>query len=164
MTRIIGRTAGSNLGKPAVVAGVGILLISVLAGLANFGAVEGLVIGGDATTTAHDILASETTFRLAIAAFVVVAVLDVIVAWALYAFFALVGYLIYRSGSSPKPLGVLVAVAGAGYLVDSFGALLFSDYALSVGAVTFVGEFLLMLWLLLRGRTVASPPLRGRTP
>jgi hypothetical protein len=58
----------------------------------------------------------------------------------------------------------LVAVAGAGYLVDSFGALLFSDYALSVGAVTFVGEFLLMLWLLLRNRTVASPPLRGRTP
>jgi hypothetical protein len=56
-----------------VVAGVGILLISVLAGLANFGAVEGLVTGDDATTTAHDILASEETFRLAIAAFVVVA-------------------------------------------------------------------------------------------
>jgi hypothetical protein len=173
MTRVIGRTAGSNLGKPAVMAGVGILLISVLAGLADFGAVKGLVTGGDATTTAHDILASETTFRLAIAAFVVVAVLDVITdfhdIWTagLVLFgshLLLVGYLIYRSGFAPKPLGVLVAVAGAGYLVDSFGALLFSDYALSVGAVTFVGEFLLMLWLLLRNRTVASPPLRGRTP
>ncbi|MDT7552732.1 MAG: hypothetical protein QOI16_1268 [Pseudonocardiales bacterium] len=114
MTRVIGRTAGSNLGKPAVMAGVGILLISVLAGLADFGAVKGLVTGGDATTTAHDILASETTFRLAIAAFVVVAVLDVITdfhdIWTagLVLFgshLLLVGYLIYRSGFAPNLWG-----------------------------------------------------------
>jgi hypothetical protein len=70
-----------------VVAGVGILLITVLAGLANFGAIESLVTGGDATKTAHDILASESSFRLAIGAFVLVAVLDAVVAWGLYAFF-----------------------------------------------------------------------------
>ena len=68
----------------------------------------------------------------------------------------LIGYLIYRSGFAPKILGVLVAIAGAGYLVDSFGALLFSDYAISVSAVTFVGEFLLMVWLLFKGRTIPS--------
>jgi len=43
-------------------------------------------------------------------------------------------------GFAPKLLSVLVATAGAGYLVDSFGALLFSDYAISVSAVTFVGD------------------------
>jgi hypothetical protein len=234
MTEVIGTTATSesSLHRFAVVAGVGILLISVLAGFANFGAVENLVAGGDATTTAQDILASEGMFRLAIAAFVVVAVLDAVVAWALYAFFTpvnrevallagwlrlayaavfavaisqlagtlhllrnadylrtftpdqlhtqallkitdfhdiwtvslvlfgthlvLIGYLVYRSGFAPKLLGVLVAIAGAGYLMDSFGALLFSDYAISVSAVTFVGEFLLMVWLLFKGRTIPS--------
>jgi uncharacterized protein DUF4386 len=87
VTRVIGTTATSELSlhRSAVVAGVGILLISVLAGLANFGAVDTLVTGGDATKTAQDILASKGTFRLAIAAFVIVAVLDV--AWGLYAFF-----------------------------------------------------------------------------
>ena len=42
MTRVIGTTATSesSLHRSAVVAGVGILLISVLAGLANFGAVN----------------------------------------------------------------------------------------------------------------------------
>jgi hypothetical protein len=80
-------TPEPTLRKPAVVAGVGILLISVLAGLANFGAVEGLVTGGDATKTALDILAAEGLFRLAISAFVLVAVLDAVVAWGLYAFF-----------------------------------------------------------------------------
>jgi hypothetical protein len=176
MTGVIGTpptstpTAEPTLRRPAVVAGVGILLISILAGLANFGAVEGLVTGDDATTTAHDILASEETFRLVVAAFVVVAVLDAVVAWALYAFFTpvnrelalLAGWLrlayaaVFTVAISLKLLGILVAVAGAGYLVDSFGALLFSGHALSVAAVTFVGEFLLMLWLLVKGRNFPS--------
>ena len=38
----------------------------------------------------------------------------------------LIGYLVYRSGFAPKLLGLLVAIAGAGYLIDSFGALLAS--------------------------------------
>jgi hypothetical protein len=62
----------------------------------------------------------------------------------------------YRSGFAPKLLGVLVAVAGAGYLVHSFAALLFTGYGVSVGAFTFVGEFLLMLWLLIKGRTISA--------
>jgi len=68
----------------------------------------------------------------------------------------LVGYLTHRSGFAPKLLGLLVAVAGVGYLVDGFAALLFADYAVSVGAFTFVGEFLLMLWLLIKGRNIPS--------
>lgn len=66
----------------------------------------------------------------------------------------LIGYLAFRSGYVPRVLGVLLAVAGAGYLVDSLGGLLVEDYSLSVGAVTFIGEALLMVWLLVRGRKV----------
>ena len=47
-------------------------------------------------------------------------------------------------------------MAGVGYLVDSFAALLFAGYAVSVSAFTFVGEFLLMVWLLFKGRTIPA--------
>ena len=47
-------------------------------------------------------------------------------------------------------------MAGVGYLVDSFAALLFTEYAVSLSAFTFVGEFLLMLWLLIKGRTISA--------
>jgi hypothetical protein len=53
MTEVIDTTARAapTLRTPALVAGVGVLLISILAGLAYFGAVEALVTGGDATTS-----------------------------------------------------------------------------------------------------------------
>jgi hypothetical protein len=67
----------------------------------------------------------------------------------------LIGYLAYRSGYVPRVLAVLIAIAGAGYLVDSFGGLLVASYSINVAAFTFVGEALLMLWLLVKGRNVA---------
>lgn len=70
----------------ALIAGVGLLLMAVLAGIANFGAIEGLVTKDDATKTAHDILASQEAFRFALLALVFVAILDVVVAWALFGF------------------------------------------------------------------------------
>jgi hypothetical protein len=62
-----------------------------------------------------------------------------------------IGYLAYRSGSVPRILGMLLAVAGLGYLFDSFGAVL-SEGAPTVSSVTFFGEFLLAIWLLIRSR------------
>jgi hypothetical protein len=60
------------------------------------------------------------------------------------------GYLLFRSTDFPNFLGVLVVVAGGGYLVDSFGTILTADYSWTIGAFTFVGEALLILWLLWR--------------
>jgi hypothetical protein len=57
------------------------------------------------------------------------------------------GYLLFKSADFPKFLGVLVILAGAGYLIDSFGTILVPDYALTIGAFTFIGEALLILWL-----------------
>ena len=52
----------------------------------------------------------------------------------------------------PKIFGILLVIAGAGYLVDGFGAVLVQDYAISIGAFTFVGEVALIFWLLISGR------------
>jgi hypothetical protein len=68
---------------------------------------------------------------------------------------ALVGYLAYRSGFVPRGIGVLLVVAGAGYAYDSFAALLTEGPAFAVSNVTFVGELLLGLWLLLRGHRIS---------
>jgi hypothetical protein len=66
----------------------------------------------------------------------------------------LIGYLAYRSGYLPRILGVLLVLAGLGYAFDSAGRVL-SESALEVSTVTFVGEFLLCLWLLIRGRRMS---------
>lgn len=193
--------------RAGMIAGLGLLAMSVLAGFANFGVVE-RVAGPQDTTTA--------LFRVAVLALVVVVALDVLVAWALREFFApvhhavatlaawfrlayaavflvaiadlfaaagsaealariddfrgvwdlglvlfgvhlvLVGYLAHRSRNLPTVLGVLVAVAGLGYVVDGAATVLVADYAVNLAAVTFVGEVLLMLWLLVRARGTAS--------
>jgi len=68
----------------------------------------------------------------------------------------LIGYLAYKSGYVPKPVGVLLVIAGFGYLVDSFGTLLVSDYSVNVAAFTGVGEVVLLIWLLVKGRRVTE--------
>ena len=47
-------------------------------------------------------------------------------------------------------------ILGLGYAVDSFGVVLFAGYALEVATFTFVGEVVLIFWLLLRGRRITS--------
>ena len=49
--------------------------------------VESLIVMGDAATTASNVKASESLFRLAIASWFIVLVFDAVVAWALYYFF-----------------------------------------------------------------------------
>jgi hypothetical protein len=64
----------------------------------------------------------------------------------------LIGHLAHRSGFMPKIFGVLLVIAGLGYLVDGFGAVLVQDYAISIGQFTFVGEVALIFWLLISAR------------
>lgn len=67
----------------------------------------------------------------------------------------ILGYLIFRSGYLPKTVGVLMQVAGACYLVNSFALLLAPGIAGRLFPVilipAFVGEASLCLWLLVRG-------------
>ena len=213
----------------ALVAGIGTLVLAVVAGATNVAVIQGLVTKGDAERTAHDVLASATLFRFGLAALVVAVILDVVIAWALLTFFepvdqdlsrlaawfrlsyaavfavaisqllgvlplldganmqallkiqdfldiwqvglvlfglhlVLIGYLSYRSGYVPRVLGVFLVIAGAGYLVDSFAGIFVADYAVNVAAVTFIGEALLMVWLLVKGRQVTPPEPDRHSP
>jgi hypothetical protein len=221
------RGGAMSLRSAALVAGLGLLVMAVLAAFSNFYVLQNLVVPGDAAKTAANIIASAGRFRIAICCFLIVAVLDVVVAWALYlllkpanrdlsllaawfrvvyaailalaltnlltvlqlltgadylkvlganqlyaqvmlslgafrsgwdiglVFFGLhllvLGYLVFTSGYSPKWLGIFVIVAGLGYLVDSFGKILLPSYNLTIASFTFVGEVLLMIWLLWKG-------------
>jgi Domain of unknown function (DUF4386) len=64
------------------------------------------------------------------------------------------GYLIFKSGFLPRFLGVLLVIAGLGYLVDFVLFFLFPDVGVTVSEFTFVGEVLLLLWLLIKGVNV----------
>jgi hypothetical protein len=68
----------------------------------------------------------------------------------------LIGYLAYRSRYIPRILGVLLAIAGLGYATDSLGAVLSEDSWTDISAFTFLGEFLLALWLVFRARRIAG--------
>ncbi len=64
---------------------------------------------------------------------------------------ATLGALLFRSDHFPRFLGFLVAVAGLGYLVEHMMVVLLPDYGLNMSIYTFVGELLLLVWLLMRG-------------
>jgi hypothetical protein len=66
------------------IAGWGILAMALIAPFAEFYVRQRLVVPGDAGATATNITAHETLFRLGIVAFLVVIILDVVVAWGLY--------------------------------------------------------------------------------
>lgn len=200
----------------SLIAGIALLLMAVLAFFGNFVVIQALITPGDAARTAGDITGSEALFRWGIAAFVLVAVLDVVVAGALFTLFEhvhrglaamaawfraiyaavllvaaaqlvialdplndpgqvlravgafttiwelglvlfafhllLIGYLAYRSGFIPRAIGILLVIAGLGYLADGLGLVLIADYSLDIALFTFAGEVVLIFWLLISGR------------
>ena len=233
--------------KVALIAAVGLLGMAVLAPLALFGVLNTVVDTANPTATVANIVESEGMFRLAIAAWLVVAFLDVLVAWALYvllrpvngsvamlvgwlrlaaaaaslsalanlldvaqllggpaasalpaaiveaqvmasvasfhnamdihlAIFGMhllgLGVLVYKSVQFPRVLGVLVVIAGVGYLADTFTRILVPDFDFTFSAFTFVGEALLIVafcWRAARGfvpepRDSAELPASGALP
>lgn len=68
----------------ARVTGFGLLLMAILAMFSNFSVLESLIIPDDAATTANNLIANEMLFRSGFISFVIVLILDVLVAWALY--------------------------------------------------------------------------------
>ena len=208
----------------AVIGGIGLLVMAVLAANANFGIMETLIVPGDAQSTAQNIMASSGSFRFGIISFLFVAVLDVVVAWSLYVilkpanknlslaaawlriiyavifafsltklfgtlqllttsgssqvndinalamnrineyqtgwdigliFFGvhllLISFISLKFGTIPKWLGAFLAIAGLGYLVDSIAILLVPASSISIGEYTFIGEVVLIFWLLWKG-------------
>lgn len=221
----------------ARIVGGGLVLMALVALYANFFVIERLIIPGNAAATVANITANDLSFRLAIASFVIVLVLDVIVSWGLYVllkqvnqnlallaalfrlvytaiftaaifnfvsvlqllskdiylgaletsqlnaqvmllidafkngwmiglvFFGvhllLIGYLAFKSRFIPAFLGILVMLAGLGYLIDNSAKILLANYAeyetvfiLIVAVPGAIGELALAIWLLTRGKKI----------
>jgi hypothetical protein len=49
----------------------------------------------------------------------------------------------------------LLAIAGLGYATDSLGAVVSQGSSTPISSFTFLGEFLLALWLRIRARSIA---------
>ena len=63
----------------------------------------------------------------------------------------LLGYLVYRSDYIPRILGILLAIAGLGWVIDSLRPYLYPNVDLGFIMITFFGELIFMIWLLVRG-------------
>ncbi len=65
---------------------------------------------------------------------------------------------VFKSGYFPRILGVLLILGALGYLIDSFGNILFPNYeaifGLVVGVTAIIGELPFFLWLLIKGVNV----------
>ena len=72
----------------------------------------------------------------------------------------LIGYLAFRSGYVPRVLGVLLAIDGLSYVVDTFGTVLSHGTWTDTASFTWIGEFLLAPWLIIRSRRL---PTAGST-
>lgn len=81
------RPVGYSRRRAARIAGVSYLVMFVLAIFANFGVRESLIEPGNAAGTVANLSASIGLFRLGLLAFVVIFVLDVVIAWALHVVF-----------------------------------------------------------------------------
>ena len=72
--------------------------------------------------------------------------------WGLWLF--PMGYLVFKSGFLPRVLGLLLIVAGFGYVIQSFASLLWPSLQVDLIFVTGWGELFFLLWLLIKGVNV----------
>lgn len=71
------------------------------------------------------------------------------------------GILVIRSGFIPRFLGVLLMIAGCGYLAHSFASLVlprYEDLVSRVAMILQLGELPIVFWLLIWGARAPSPP------
>jgi hypothetical protein len=61
------------------------------------------------------------------------------------------GYLIFKSGFLPRILGVLIAIAGLGYMTDFLIFYLFPNLGWQVAGFAFLFELPFSVWLLIKG-------------
>jgi hypothetical protein len=105
--------------KVALATAFSLLSMAILAPFAQFGVLKGLIVPADAAATTTNIAASMSLFQAAIAAFLIVAILDVVVAWGFYLLLRPVNEGLARLVGS---LRVVYAAAFALVLLNLIGA------------------------------------------
>ncbi len=66
----------------------------------------------------------------------------------------LLGYLIFKSRYIPNLMGLLLIISGLGYLTDALKPFLFPGFNSAFITITFFGELIFMLWLLIKGSRI----------
>jgi Domain of unknown function (DUF4386) len=81
-----GGIANNHHRQIALIAGFGLLLMTVFIILAEVVAMADIIVDGDAAVTVENIINNQSRFRFGIVAYLGVAILDLVVAWAFYVF------------------------------------------------------------------------------
>ena len=72
--------------------------------------------------------------------------------WGLWLF--PMGYLVFKSNYIPKIIGVLLIIGCFGYLIDFVTFFVFPDFGVVISEYAFLGEVLMVFWLLIKGVNV----------
>ena len=64
----------------------------------------------------------------------------------------MIAHLSIRSGFMPRIFGILIGIAGIGYIADLIGLVVVSGFTPTFGLFGFVGETAMIFWLLIGGR------------
>ena len=72
--------------------------------------------------------------------------------WGLWLF--PMGYLVFKSNYIPKIIGVLLIIGGMGYLIDFVTFFVFPNFGVVFSEYAFLGEVLMVFWLLIKGVNV----------
>ncbi len=144
---MINHTADISQRKAALVAGSGLLIMTIFYVFADLFIFQNLIVQGDATTTANNIIADEMLFRIGICCILIVLICDVIVAWALYIFLKQVNnslslltawfrlvYAIMLGIALINFINVLILLSTADYLVVLQPDLLNANVMLSINS------------------------------
>ncbi|SHG19745.1 DUF4386 domain-containing protein [Flagellimonas flava] len=67
-------------------------------------------------------------------------------------YLVLLGYLVLKASYVPKVFGILLLIAGFGYVIHTLGAFISPETNLDILFFTFFGELVFMFWLLIKGR------------
>ncbi|TMU57115.1 DUF4386 domain-containing protein [Flagellimonas algicola] len=218
-----------TLGKAALIAGLGLLLMTLTVPFAEFYIFPKLILD-DAATTAENISKEKLLFTTSIFLHLITLLCDIVVAWALYLFLkpvqryfsllvawfrliytamylvaltnlvkiltlvhqytsgtgtevaqnmqfyvdafrlewsfglvifgvylVLLGLLVFKATYVPKIFGLLLLIAGLGYVIHTLGAFVSPETNLDLLFFTFFGELVFMFWLLIKGRTLKEP-------
>lgn len=116
----------------ALVAGIALALMAVLGGFANFGALVPLITPGNAVQTAQSISASPFLFLSGVASFVIVSLLDILVAGAFYTLFKSVSRRLSAVAAWIRTVYALLLVVAISQLVIGYSLLGDPEAALPV--------------------------------
>jgi hypothetical protein len=115
--------AGWTVRRAGVVAGVALLMMVAAAVFANFVVLEGMIKSGDGPATVAEIVAREGIFRLGVLAWLLIVVLDAVVAWALYRVFRSVSPAVSMLTAVFRLVYTAVLLVAVGQLMRALDAL-----------------------------------------